>query len=406
MYNVDGYVLRRPCASVCCDSGAQSSIEFACHLVPQPVGSQRQCVESLGPDTGRVLLVGVTAHHRLRLAIRELTSAAVSAASFAGTIRVLIVAAPSLHSARMSLRLSLAVMKQLGVVGETLQKKKRRDVVQACIDHIRKHPEEADMLHLVLAALPQLAKASVRELVPSCSTHIGVLPLKLQKAILTHLRNDWDRSPLKKMHTKNPKQIAYAVCFALGVDIETSIQQNYVDELMGWAEKRSTELSHRIRKATIDAAMSFQFSSFGVYSLVRDPSCADPNLTKATHIEHLQTKRQVLLDANTCITTADWFIKDHWSQDGAALRHKTSDMRQPLFSLFMRAFPDDFKPPVRKTAQQNAAETKAAKKRRVVWEEALMKYSDDDDGEPKTASLAISQRRILTTPTPKKRRTT
>lgn len=301
----------------------------------------------------------------------------------------------------MALRLSPAVIKKLGSVGDTLQKKDRRDTVQACIDHIRKHPEEAEILHLVLSAgvLPQLAKASVRELIPSCSTHICVLSLKLQKCILTHLRNDW------KAHTVSQKQITYAVFFALGVDTETSIEHDYVDELIEWAEQRSSNLGHRIRKVTTDAATHFKFEKFGEYALVRDESCADPNLTKATHVEHAHTKRRVQLDGNMCITTAEWSIGDNWSRDRAALRHQANDMRLPLFSLFSKAYPDDVRPPERKTPQQKAAETQAAKKRRAQKEEAFLKESDDEDGEQQIVAPPISRRRILATPTPKRRKT-
>lgn len=61
-----------------------------------------------------------------------------------------------------------------------MQRQDRRESVNKCIEYIKEHSDEADMLWLVLQAnvLPQLAQASVREPIPPCTTHLSVLSVK------------------------------------------------------------------------------------------------------------------------------------------------------------------------------------------------------------------------------------
>lgn len=224
--------------------------------------------------------------------------------------------------------------------------------------------------------------------------------------MLTLLRPEWDKAFLKAAHTTNPKQILHAFCFALEVDPETPISFEFVDELTQWAKEKSAACDHRIRKLTADAAHSIQFDRYGEYCFVRSDDCRDANEARCTHIQHNTTKTMYTLDQNIVFTNATWRIEENWSRYDACLVNVSSDMRQPIFKLFSKDFPNIFKPPARRTAQEKAAATKAARKRIADKEAAFydeLAATSGAEGYAATPSPAFQRKRIVT-PMIKRRR--
>lgn len=218
------------------------------------------------------------------------------------------------------------------------------------------------MLHLVLTSgiLPALAKASAREAIPACTTHVGILSLRLQKQILSHVRGEHTKDCLEDLMARNPKQIRHAVCFALRVQPESPLETEFVDELLAWAAKRAEANVWRIRQVPISQAKELQFDRMGEYTLHRQEGTNDPNMERATHLMHGRTKLIAPIDSGLLVTKSDWLIAEKWSRTLAVLKHRKTQMSLPVFKLFCDTHPSDFKPCERLTPQKKAAATKAS----------------------------------------------
>lgn len=184
--------------------------------------------------------------------------------------------------------LSGAVLKKIRAVGSTLQKKDNQQTVALCIDYIKKHPDEADMLHIVLSSgmLPQLARASAREPIPPCSTHFSLLSLRLTKRILSDLRPDWDGATLKTMHTADSKQLIHALCFGIGCELESPIPHEFVDQLLDHCRSKCKEFGNRIKDLTVSQAKLIGFEASGEYSFHRATRADGVEGDKTTHTHH------------------------------------------------------------------------------------------------------------------------
>lgn len=214
------------------------------------------------------------------------------------------------------------------------------------------------------------------------------------------IRPDWDRAQLKKVHGHDNKQLYHLMYFPIGETEDCRVSHSFVGEFLKWFESRSSQLQHRLRKVVVEQSGQVSFAKYGEYTLVRAEACADTNMERVTHLQHVATKHMVELDASTCFTSSGWALDDNWSKYSAFLQSRTTAMRLPVFHLFNQAFPEHFPAQQKRSPQEKAAETRAAKKRRKeVLANAMKEWEDDDeeeeDGEAEDGEDLEEQRRAV-----------
>lgn len=147
------------------------------------------------------------------------------------------------------MKLSPALVRKLGQIGQSMHKKDNNSLVTECITYLKNNREQISSIHYILhqGLVPMTMSSQGLETLPPCCTRLRVVSLDLkEKVILKH--SQLDRSALKTIHSHNDQNISNMFFFLLDKHAETPIEHHFEDEFMGWVDARAQEAGNRLRK--------------------------------------------------------------------------------------------------------------------------------------------------------------